>query len=236
MQESPHRFWLCHSPATGNSRPLYPATQRAFCDRGTGDRATAERAPSPHPGCSCSEGNEPPEGGGERIQSRKGLNFHSSCSRIPRAGRGTGLPPSPHLVDAVCLLGTALQLPPQFLALSLQPLVLPQDSVRPGQAAAGRHGLGTDQRLHTGRTQRARAQRQEGGRDRAGQDPAGPEESIVNLWQGGRAACNSSIPPSTCWCHPRGGGRLWEVPVLLFRAGKRSLSNHQSRLVGNALI
>lgn len=54
--------------------------------------ATGEWAPSPQsrlPLCSCSEGNEPPAGGGERIKSLKGVNFHSSWSSIP-LGRGGG--------------------------------------------------------------------------------------------------------------------------------------------------
>lgn len=103
-------------------------------------------------------------------------------------GTRSCLPPFPHLLDAARLLGTALQLPPQLLALPLEPLVLPQDGVCPGQAAAGRHRLGAHQRLHARRTQRARTQRQERGRHRGGQHPAGSRERLSRFGRVGELA------------------------------------------------
>lgn len=152
----------------------------------------------------------------------------------------TGLLPLAHLLDAACFLGAALQLPPQLLTLPLEPLIFPQHCICPGQAAAGRDRLGTHQCLHAGRTQCARAEgcrwRQESGGDMGGQHPAGREErDAQGAWQGGSADCISSSQPTAPnpWAKqvllvplggPEGGGKLWEAPILLFRAGKRLLS------------
>lgn len=76
MEESLHRFWLCYSPATGNSLPLYTATQRAFCggwDGGTGGgRGSLENGLLlPGRGCRAAAA---PRGTRRRREEEKGLN------------------------------------------------------------------------------------------------------------------------------------------------------------------